>query len=382
LCSAMPSIDPKVNEGSVLLNVDSGPMSKPKAMWEKIRSNTETMTFVACLMFMICSATMLIVNKLVVKHFGTPVLVVLCQNAMACFICCTFLFKSLRFGSRADAIRFAKVVPLFYTGMLCTSAVAQQYASLGLQIVIRNLGPLCTMPVERFFNEPIVADVWTWASMCFILVGIVFYVIESLGAAPYHVTAAKHQDSHTLLIGILLMVANMILAIVERLYQRKMLSIVPVDVSKMGMVLLNNGVSLLPLTILIFPLGEYKHEKIHHWGTEGKDASTGIHYFLLFVSGICGVAIGWTSMNAQQYVTATTMLLITNLNKVVVIIYGMIFLAEPDGPFAIGGVLIALGGGVWYALARRAIGKKEAAAKEAAKESKSAPLMAGKSSSA
>ena len=42
-----------------------------------------------------------------------------------------------------------------------------------------------------------------------------------------------------------------------------MLSIVPVDVSKMGMVLLNNSVSLIPLTILIFPLGEYKPEKLH-----------------------------------------------------------------------------------------------------------------------
>jgi len=196
-------------------------------------------------------------------------------------------------------------------------------------------------------------------------------------------SSAKHQDSHTLLIGILLMISNMILAIVERLYQRKMLSIVPVDVSKMGMVLLNNSVSLIPLTILVFPLGEYKMEKIHHWGTEGKDASEWYHYVLLVISGICGVAIGWTSMNAQQYVTATTMLLITNLNKVVVIIYGMLFLAEPDGPFAICGCAIALAGGVWYALVRRNLGKKEAAAKEAAKaaEGKDAPFLAGAKSS-
>merc|ERR1711998_815535 len=55
--------------------------------------------------------------------------------------------------------------------------------------------------------------------------------------------------------------------------------------------------------------GEYKMEKLHHWGTEGKDASKATHYILLVISGICGVAIGWTSMNAQQYVTATTMLL-------------------------------------------------------------------------
>ena len=134
----------KPTEGSVLLNVEkaqTGPVKTP-ALWLKIRENRETMTLVACAMFMVCSATMLIVNKLVVKHFHTPCMVVLAQNAMACGFCVTLLRKSVRFGSRADAVRFAKVVPLMYTGMLCTSAIAQQFASLGLQIVIRNLAPL------------------------------------------------------------------------------------------------------------------------------------------------------------------------------------------------------------------------------------------------
>ena len=91
-------------------------------------------------------------------------------------------------------------------------------------------------------------------------------------------------------------------------------------------------------------------EKLHHWGTVDMP-KPGLYYALLGISGFCGVAIGWTSINAQQYVTATTMLLITNLNKVVVIIYGMIFLSEPDGPFAIGGCIIALGGGVYSGVA-------------------------------
>ena len=77
----MAPVGPEKNEGSVLLNVGD---SKTPAFWEKIRSNRETMTVVACLMFMVCSATMLIVNKAVVKHFTTPVLVVFCQNSMAC----------------------------------------------------------------------------------------------------------------------------------------------------------------------------------------------------------------------------------------------------------------------------------------------------------
>ena len=143
----MAPVDPKTaTEGSVLLNVDGASSSRVPAFWQRIRENRETMTVVACGMFMVCSATMLIVNKVVVKHFATPVLVVLAQNTMACAIVMTVLRKSVRFGSRADAIRFAKVVPLMYAGMLITSAIAQQYASLGLQIVIRNLAPLVRAP--------------------------------------------------------------------------------------------------------------------------------------------------------------------------------------------------------------------------------------------
>ena len=121
-------------------------------------------------------------------------------------------------------------------------------------------------------------------------------------------------------------------------------------------------------------------EKLHHWGTVDMP-KPGLYYALLGISGFCGVAIGWTSINAQQYVTATTMLLITNLNKVVVIIYGMIFLSEPDGPFAISGCIIALGGGVWYALVRRNLGIRQAKAKEVAKSSSTADPAAAKSSS-
>jgi len=329
------------------------------------RQSREAKTVAACALFMVTSATMLVVNKRVVTHFHTPMLVVLVQNSFAVMVCVTYWYKTLHYGSRADALRFAKAVPIFYACMLCTSAVAQQYASLGMQIVIRNLGPLLSFPIERCFNEPLQQDAWTWASLLTVLLGVCLYVDESLALTPYEVKHAKRQDPDHLAAGILLMVANMLFAIVERLYQRKLLAITPVDVSKTGMILLNNAVSLIPISALIYPIDfrtqEYGTSYWHAPNCEWYD------YVLLAVSALCGVAIGWTSLNAQQYVSATTMLLITNLNKVVVIVYGMIFLPEPDGPFAICGVLVAMGGGVWYALARQNLAKKSKAEKEALK---------------
>ena len=59
---------------------------------------------------------------------------------------------------------------------------------------------------------------------------------------------------------------------------------------------------------------------------------------------------------------ATTMLVVTNLNKFVVIGFGIAFLGESSSWQAIVGCTAALGGGVWYARARSQLAKAAAAA--------------------
>ena len=54
----------------------------------------------------------------------------------------------------------------------------------------------------------------------------------------------------------------------------------------------------------------------------------------------------------QQLVTATTFMVLTNVNKFVVILFGVVVLH--DRLTAVGGVgmLLAMGGGLWYGQAR------------------------------
>jgi len=207
-------------------------------------------------------------------------------------------------------------------------------------VAIRNLGPLVTLPIESWFNEPIVADVWTWASMIGILIGVGMYVAESM----------NQQNTSELTLAILLMLLNLVIAMLERLYQRKLIAIEPVDISKTGMLLINNAGAFLPVSALLLIPGQL--QEVPRWGEHWNASRTPMDYVLLFFSGVCGVAIGWTAINAQQYVTATTMLVITNLNKFVVVFVGVVFMAEPHGPLAMCGMAIALLGGVCYALAR------------------------------
>jgi solute carrier family 35 protein len=294
----------------------------------------------------------MLVNKQVVKVYRSPVTILDMQLAFTVLVLATVFAWTLHFGSKRDVWRWVSVVPLLYAGMLTTSMIAQLYASVGLQVVIRNLGPLVTLPIERVFNEPIVADAYTWASLIFILVGIVLYMHQSL----------MSQQGHELAAGVVLMLLNLVVAMFERLYQRKLIAVEPVDVSKTGMLLLNNLGAILPVSLLLAVPGLNEAEA---WRTNWPKATV-IDYMLLVVSGICGIAIGWTAINAQQYVTATTMLVITNLNKIVVVAIGIIFMGDPHSPVALLGIGMALGGGVWYALARQNVANRAKEAKERA----------------
>ena len=80
----------------------------------------------------------------------------------------------------------------------------------------------------------------------------------------------------------------------------------------MGMLGINNAVGMIYVSGFLLPpfFPEWKE-----WPTVTVD-KTYADWLLLLLSCVAGVAIGWSAINAQFYVSATTMLVITNLNKV------------------------------------------------------------------
>ena len=70
------------------------------------------------------------------------------------------------------------------------------------------------------------------------------------------------------------------------------------------------------------------------------------------------------------------MLVLTNLNKFVVIGFGIVFLGESDSWQAILGFITALGGGVWYAQERAALNRKKKEEEAAAAQGPGGPSKA------
>ena len=98
-------------------------------------------------------------------------------------------------------------------------------------------------------------------------------------------------------------------------------------------------------------------------------------WLLLGASCVNAGAISWAGINAQAYVTATTFMVLTNVNKFAVIAFGIFVLGESRSWQAVVGCCTALGGGLWYARARSNLA--EASRRRAEQEAlKSEPLVA------
>merc|ERR1740115_573426 len=94
-------------------------------------------------------------------------------------------------------------------------------------VVVRNVAPIITLFAENAMHPESAprTDLYTVGSLSCIALGILFYEIHDLGGSA---------------LGLGLLLLNMAVASLERLLQRRLLAVDVVDVSKPGMMLLNN----------------------------------------------------------------------------------------------------------------------------------------------
>ena len=73
------------------------------------------------------------------------------------------------------------------------------------------------------------------------------------------------------------------------------------------------------------------------------------------LSCLNGLTISYAGLRVQQLVAATTFMVLTNANKLIVILYGAVALGERTSLSAAVGMALSLVGSFWYARARAAL---------------------------
>jgi drug/metabolite transporter (DMT)-like permease len=308
---------------------------------EKSRGQEYANMMMSTVSFTICSMGMMVFNKLAIRSCPLACSLVALQMGFTALVMLTVFWKTLHIGSVTDALKWCRVVP-FFVGMLLTSMFALKNAPMSLVITFRALTPLFTLGVEGMLPSPPRPGHKTMFSLIVMVAGASLYA-RDLGK-PGEASASWRAVGWILL--------NTGLACTERVLQRLMLSKeqTPVDVSKTAASLLNNLVGMVPMIAIAFATGE--HTQIH-----GVIAGMShFDYLWVFLSCMVGVGISFTAIWAQSIISATSMLVLTNANKFVVILVELFLIPEAHqiSRVQLLGAITAIMATVLYAKSREA----------------------------
>jgi len=113
-----------------------------------------------------------------------------------------------------------------------------------------------------------------------------------------------------------------------------------VDISKLVIVFVNNAVG----TVIIGGIA------LAAYLTGGGYLELGLDWglFLLVFSSLLGTSLGYCGMMVQTYISATSFLVLSNVNKFFIIFVGILVWHENAGFAPMLGCVLAIGGAVWY----------------------------------
>ena len=301
-------------------------------------------TALAIVGYTLCSASMMIVNKHVVRFYKLPLTVLLIQMLFATVVLGTCLRHTLAFGTTRDVLRWARAVPPLFTLMLGSGMLALRFASMGAVVVGRNVTPLLSLALEAaLLRERPRATACEWATLVFVLSGAIVYIHADIGAA-------------TSVAGVAFIALNVVAATSERLVQRHLMAVDPVSTNKNAMLFINNaiGALIVGLAVPLVPTSSHGTPEPQTWAalalTPNVDPSEiTFNHFMLLLSCIVGIAIGAAGLHVQSRVSATSFLVLVNLNKVLVVVFGVVVFGEAHTAPAVLGMVASLLGGAAYA---------------------------------
>jgi drug/metabolite transporter (DMT)-like permease len=217
--------------------------------------------------------------------------------------------------------------------MLGTSMFAFKNASLTTILIIRNTLPILTFGCEKaLYNRP---DSVSWK------------VVMSLGMTLTGTVLYGFADISATSLGKVLLLINSLFAITDRLVQGHLLKgHADFSMSIPLCMLMNNTFGILPMLALAMVNGE-----IVHWRRSLSSADKAV-WFLVLMSGMCGASLGYVGLRTQQLFSSTSVLMMQNFNKIVIILIGICVFHEHLTPMSLLGCVVSLLGCFTYGYLR------------------------------
>eukprot|EP01002_Notosolenus_urceolatus_P000973 NODE_1248_length_1504_cov_16.674227_g1039_i0.p1 GENE.NODE_1248_length_1504_cov_16.674227_g1039_i0~~NODE_1248_length_1504_cov_16.674227_g1039_i0.p1 ORF type:complete len:340 (+),score=65.64 NODE_1248_length_1504_cov_16.674227_g1039_i0:462-1481(+) len=277
--------------------------------------------------FSVASTCMTLANKVTIQQYPHPNTLILLQNLVGLFVTFLLLRRHLVWMS-LDKMHYWIPTILLFCGVLLSSLKAFLYLNVTTVMIFRNTSPIPSTILECLLFGAL-ADARVFAAACSILLGAVVYGMHS---TKFHPT------------GLMWLMVNISCIVAELLYNKfliqrgKEFGLNPISLATIK-TLLSSPVFLL----LALIEGELSVFEIPTGSTAGYILLTGCICLVLAIAG-------W---QLQSVITATSFMVLGNINKVATIFFSLILLGETFHSMrALFGCVIALGGGAWYSYER------------------------------
>eukprot|EP00927_Polykrikos_kofoidii_P042911 TRINITY_DN36966_c0_g1_i1.p1 TRINITY_DN36966_c0_g1~~TRINITY_DN36966_c0_g1_i1.p1 ORF type:complete len:350 (-),score=15.81 TRINITY_DN36966_c0_g1_i1:17-1066(-) len=282
------------------------------------------------IVFMSTSVALTVVNKVAVGKLHAGTVLVFLQLFATCLFAVALhgLGLSRIRGSKDAALQWIPV-GFIYGVLIWTGMQSARYASLSTLTVFRNASSLVILVAEWlvFGDRPTCAMTLSLAASLF---GMVLYALGDWEASAD-------------LRGVMYIAGDNCLVCLTRLLRRYFLQLQPIDLSTGALVFVENSVGLVPVILLLLGpcSSEWADMKLGPgpitWG---------------FVSLPPSVAIAFVAVSLSRELTATGATLVSNMDKVLVLVYGVMVMGDELSGTQFCGCTIALVGGAWHAWAR------------------------------
>ena len=278
---------------------------------------------------LVASVAMLVGNKIVAESYTSNNLTILFQQVIATII----LYGGIRTGKFEQTKPYTQqqfislLIPAFLSSLqLLTSLKSLPYVAIATTVVFRNISTFACAFIETTFLG---ATISTRAkgALVVIFIGAIIYAA---------------QDINFNFWGYLYLSFNCVAYTINNVYSK--VTITDMDQTGSGVSMIQLLISLPVFTLYAAFFGELPGGLYKAFELRGT-----VLYVFLFL-GLMGTLISMSYNNLYKLVSATSIVVAANMNKVAAILLAWFVFGKPLSAMQVFGLLICIGGGIAYSV--------------------------------
>lgn len=279
--------------------------------------------------YSVCSASLVLINKLTVTYLPFPSIIIFTQLTSTL----VFLWIGKLMGAiQLDPLTYEKLKPyivytLAFTGGIFANMKSLESSNVETVIVFRSCSPLAVSVLEALFLGREWPSSRSWLALVTIVVGAVMYANSDENFARMGLSAYVWPLAYLATISF------------SMTYGKVLVSGVKLD-TFWGPVLYANILGAPPMLFSVVTSGE-----IYNFH---QDSVTGMGFSLLMAGCVVGTAISYTGWYARSRVSAASYTLVGVMNKFATILVNCLIWDNHASPTGILSLVICLGGGLVY----------------------------------